>query len=214
MIIPLANMPEIDELRGRLQRSEHENDLLREQLRLLRSQLYGRKSERLSASSEYTQLMLFDEPATAPGKVEEFKGVDVAAHTRKKVGRKPLPENLPRVEIVHDIAEKDKICGCGNAKSRIGEEIMEQLDIMPALIQVLRHIRPKYACRQCEGVEDDGPTVAIAPPPPQIIPKSIVSAGLLAHVLVTKFADAVPFYRQEGQFTRLGVEVSRTVSAY
>lgn len=210
MITPLANMPEIDELRGRLQRSEHENDLLREQLRLLRSQLYGRKSERLSASSGCTQLMLFDEPAADPGKVEEFKGVDVAAHTRKKVGRKPLPEDLPRVEIVHDIAEKDKICGCGNAKSRIGEEIMEQLDIMPARIQVLRHVRPKYACRQCEGVEDDGPTVAIAPPPPQIIPKSIVSAGLLAHVLVTKFADAVPFYRQEGQFTRLGVEVSRT----
>ncbi|MBU0909154.1 MAG: IS66 family transposase zinc-finger binding domain-containing protein, partial [Proteobacteria bacterium] len=170
MITPLANMPEIDELRGRLQRSEHENDLLREQLRLLRSQLYGRKSERLSASSEYTQLMLFDEPVAAPEKVEEFKGVDVTAHTRKKVGRKPLPEDLPRVEIVHDIAEKDKICGCGNAKSRIGEEVMEQLDIMPARIQVLRHIRPKYACRQCEGVEDDGPTVAIAPPPPQIIP--------------------------------------------
>jgi len=211
MIPPIADIPEIDILRGQLQRAEHENDLLHEQLRLLRSQLYGRKSERLSAASGFTQLMLFDEPAAAAEeKAEATKRVNVPAHSRKKAGRKPLPADLPRVEIVHDVAEQDKICGCGSVKSRIGEEVLEQLDIIPSSIQVLRHIRPKYACRQCEGVEDDGPTVIIAPAPPQIIAKSIVSAGLLAHVLVTKFADAVPFYRQESQFGRLGVEISRT----
>jgi len=201
---------EVDALRGSLRRSEHENDLLREQLRLLRAQLYGKKSERLVPPSA-TQLLLFDEPAApeAEGAVPA-PAIEVPAHTRRKSGRQPLPEDLPRVEIIHDIAETEKVCGCGHDKSRIGEETSEQLDYIPATLQVLRHIRPKYACRYCEGVEGHGPTVMIAPPPAQIIPKSIVSAGLLAHILATKYVDAVPFYRQEGQFRRLGVEISRT----
>jgi transposase len=111
---------------------------------------------------------------------------------------------------VHDLAAEEKICGCGSELSRIGEEVSEQLDIVPAKIQVIRNIRPKYACRRCEGVGADGPTVKIAPPPPQIIPKSIVSPSLLAHVLTGKFVDAVPFFRQEKQFSRLGIEISRT----
>jgi transposase len=95
-------------------------------------------------------------------------------------------------------------------KSRIGEETSERLDIIPARIQVIRDIRPKYACRCCEGVEDEGPTVSIAPPPAYLIPKGIATAGLLAHVLTAKFADALPFYRQAKQFERIGVELSRT----
>jgi transposase len=94
--------------------------------------------------------------------------------------------------------------------SRIGEEVSEQLDIIPAKIQVIRNIRPKYACKQCEGIKDEGATVKIAPVPPQIIPKSIVSPGLLAHILTGKFIDHLPFYRQEKQLRRLGVDVSRT----
>lgn len=216
VIIPGMNsegfcLPEIDALQSRLQRSELENELLREQVRLLRLQLFGRKTESSQSLSGQQQLLLFNESIEsceqAPATIDE---IVVPQHTRKKNGRKPLPESLPRVEIVHDVADEAKVCGCGTAKSRIGEDVSEQLDIVPARIQVLRHVRPKYACRLCEGVEDDGPTVTIAPPPVQIIPKSIASAGLLAHVLVTKFADAVPFYRQEGLFARLGVEVNRT----
>lgn len=74
---------------------------------------------------------------------------------------------------------------------------------------MIRHIRPKYACRKCEGVETEGTTVKIAEPPKQIIPKSIATAGLLAHILTAKFCDALPFYRQEKQFTRLGTELGR-----
>ena len=154
------------------------------------------------------QLLLFDIPEVDPeAGVEEE--VEVPAHSRKKSGRKPLPENLPRVEVVHDIAEEEKVCGCGAALERIGEEVSEKLDIIPAIIRVIRHIRPKYGCRCCEGVEDDGATVKIAAVPPQIIPKGIASAGLLAHLLTAKYADALPFYRQEKQFTRLGVEIGR-----
>ena len=73
----------------------------------------------------------------------------------------------------------------------------------------IRHIRPKYACRICEGVEDDGPTVKTALLPPQIIPQGIVTPGFLAHIVVAKYADALPLYRQEDQFARLGLDISR-----
>ena len=112
--------------------------------------------------------------------------------------------------MVHDIKEEDKVCSCGCELKKIGEETSEQLDIKPAEIQVIRHIRPKYACPACESVEDDGPAVKVAPVPPQIIPKSIVSPSLLAHILTGKFIDHTPFYRQEKQLVRLGVDVSRT----
>ena len=201
---------QIDVLRGRVEQVEKENEFLREQLRLLTAQLYGRKSERLP-QGESPQLLLFDEPAVEEVEEEAAEEtIEVAGHRRAKTGRKPLPEHLPRVEIIHDVPEEQKRCGCGAEKSRIGEEVAEQLDVIPARVQVLRHIRPKYACRQCEGVEDNGPAVVIAPPPAQLIPKSMASAGLLAYILVGKFADALPFYRQERMFKRLGVEINRT----
>ena len=135
----------------------------------------------------------------------------IAAHSRKKRGRKPLPDDLPRVEIIHDLSEEEKQCACGQLKSCIGQEVSEKLDYIPARLQVQRHVRLKYACKNCEGVEDDGPTVMIAPVPAQLIPKSNATAGLLAHIAVSKFADAVPLYRQEKIFGRLGIDLSRAV---
>lgn len=192
-------------------RYDKETDLLLEQIRHLRDKLFGRKSEKVTTGSGARPLPLFDLPEPEDSELPEAekKEVPVAAHTRKKCGRKPLPENLPRIEVIHDLAKEEKICACGCELVRIGEEVSEQLDIVPARIQVIRHVRPKYACRQCEGVEDDGPSVKIAPAPAQIIPKSMASPGLLAHVLTGKFVDALPFYRQEKQFVRLGVELSR-----
>jgi transposase len=191
-------------------RYNKDTELFLEQIRELRDKLFGRKSEKIPTGSEAVQLPLFDMPEPEKVEGEEAEVVEIPAHTRKKCGRKALPEDLPRVEVVHDIPENEKICGCGNELTRIGEEVSEQLDIVPARIQVIKNIRPKYACRACEGVEDSGPTVKIAPVPAQIIPKSIVTSGLLAHVLTGKFVDAMPFYRQEKQFSRLGVEISRT----
>jgi transposase len=136
--------------------------------------------------------------------------IEVPAHTRRKIGRKPLPADLPRIEVVHDLSEEEQVCGCGCMMVRIGQDTSEQLDIVPARMQVIRHIRYKYACKACEGVESEGPTVKIAPVPEQIIPKSIATPGLLAHIFTAKFVDAVPFYRQEKQFERLGVELNRT----
>lgn len=214
------SVPESSEMVGSLAEKalKVENEYLRAQVRdlseenkLLRLKLYSRISESFNLDSNEIQMTLFpelfsDEKTFEP---ENHETTTIKEHNRKKPGRKKLPEDLERIEIIHDIPEKDKICGCGSSKDCIGEEVSEKLGIEPARLWVERHVRPKYACHSCEGVEDDGKAVAIAPVPPQMIPKSIASPSLLAHVFVSKFCDALPFYRQEKQFERYGVEISR-----
>lgn len=189
---------------------------LKGQMELLLAQIYGKKSEKRRSSLEDTdQINFFDlvdgglslddlHIDTAP---EEVK---VPAYTRKKSGRKPLPEHLERIPVIHDIPEDQKICGCGDTMTRIGEEFSEQLKYTPAKLQVIRNIRPKYACKGCEGIETIGSTVKIAPPPRQLLPKTITTPELLAQIVTAKFVDANPFYRQEKQFERLGYKISRT----
>ncbi len=187
---------------------QSEIKILNEQIQSLRDKLFGRKTEK--ARWDDNQLSLFNIPGPECPILEEPEETKVASHTRKKRGRKPLPENLPRVEVIHELTEEERQCGCGCLKTRSGQEVSEQLDIIPAKMQVIRNIRYKYACKKCEGVEDDGPTVSIARMPEQMIPKSMATPGLLAHILTAKFADALPFYRQEKQFTRIGVELPRS----
>ena len=186
---------------------------LEEENRVLRLALFAPKTEKNKYVFDNKQLVLpfFDMPENPPvKKEEEDQGeIEIPGHTRKKRGRKTLPDDLPRVEIYHDIPEEDKICSCSRTMEIIDEETSEKLDMTPPKMHVVVHIRPKYACKKCEGVEDDGPTVKIAPPPAQIIPKSIATATLLAYILVAKFCDALPFYRQEKIFTRLGIDISR-----
>jgi transposase len=193
-----------------IQKQNLEIDFLKEQIQLLTAQLYQKKSEKRSLEDIPGQLNFFEGPAEASVIEKTQEKIIVAEHTRKKSGRKPLPESLPRVEVVHDIPEEQKQCGCGSMLSRIGEEISEQLNYIPAKLEVIRHIRPKYACKSCEGTETEGATVKIMPPPKQIIPKSIATAALLAYIMIAKFVDAMPFYRQEKQFSRLGYEISRS----
>jgi transposase len=166
-------------------------DLLEEFVRLLKQKRFGRSSEKGSAS----QMGLFNEAESDLAEREEAEATEaketitVPAHERKKPGRKPLPTWIPRVEILHDLAPEEKICGHdGHALVEIGREISEQLEFIPARIEVLRHIRPKYGCPACKS------GVKIAPLPPQPIPKSMASPGLLAHVAVSKYADGLPLY--------------------
>jgi len=180
--------------------------VLEEELRLLRNRIFGRRSEQLSAE-ELKLAGLFSEAELPPPRVQTPEAsIEVAAHRRAKPGRKPLPADLPREEVIHDIPEEEKICSCcGAPLVRIGQETSEQLEYVPARMKAIRHVRPKYACKKCEAAE----SMKIAPVPAQIIEKSIVTPGLLAFVLVAKFCDAIPFYRQEKQFARIGVELSR-----
>jgi transposase len=206
------NLPDdAQSLKQIISSQQQQIDYLQEMVRLLKNELFGRKSEALPAVTS-NQMPLFDSNAPVEP-IEKDEELAIPAHTRKKRGRKPLPEDLPRVEVVHDLPEEEKHCACGADLSRIGEEICEKLDYVPAKMQVIRHIRPKYACKKCEGVDDDGPTVRIAPPAEQLIPKSIATEGLLAHIAVSKFADALPLYRQQKMFERLGVDISRSTLA-
>jgi len=221
MDVDLKNLPDdaslpkyvvvslVDELEVKYQEKIH---YLEEQLRLFKNELFGRSSEKRHEPHP-DQLPLFagDDDQTAAGEQPRDDKIVIAAHVRKKRGRKPLPKDLPRVDIIHDLSEDEKQCACGARLSRFSEEICEKLDYVPARLRVERHIRYKYACKNCEGVEDDGPTVRIAPAPVQLIPKSNATAGLLAHIAVSKFADGLPLYRQHKVFDRLGIELSRAV---
>jgi transposase len=190
--------------------SQRRIDHLEEMVRLLKNEIFGRKSEKHPVA-DIRQFPLFDENQddTADGQDQSPDSQPVSGHTRRKPVRKPLPDDLPQVDIVHDLDESEKTCACGCPLSRIGEEVCLKLRYTPAQMVVERHIRPKYACKGCEGVEDDGPTVKIAPVPPQLIPKSIATGSLVAHIVCAKFEDALPLYRQEKMFARLGIDLSR-----
>ena len=126
---------------------------------------------------------------------------------KKKAGRKPLPPELPRRRIEYDVPETEKVCACGCMRECIGEQTSEQLEIIPATLQVLVHVRKKYACKHCE----DG--VVTAPLPAQPIPKSNASPSLLANIAVAKYQDALPLYRQESVLKRQGIELPRNTLA-
>jgi transposase len=180
---------------------------LQEQLNLALARRYAASSEKISPD----QVRLFDEAEAAAeeaddGEVEERVTV-VGEHTRRKRGRRPLPESLPRIEVVHELDANDRHCEHdGAALTEIGEVTSEQLDIIPAQIRVIRHVRKQYAC-EC------GQCIKTAPLPAQPIPKSLASPGLLAHVVVSKYQDALPLYRQEQILQRIGVELGRATLA-
>ena len=213
IVVSLVNETEVkyNELEVKYQEKIH---YLEEQLRLLKNELFGRSTERRTLPHP-DQLPLFEndnDQATEQAPTDQGT-IAIAAHVRKKRGRKPLPKDLPRIDIIHDLREDEKQCACGAQLSCIGQEVSEKLDYIPAQLRVERHIRLKYACKSCEGVEDEGPTVKIAAGPVQLIPKSNASAGLLAHIAVSKFADGLPLYRQQKIFDRLGVELPRATLA-
>lgn len=188
---------------------------LTEKVELFKAWYFAKRSEKQAKpSSAEQQYWLFDEAEFAvevePEPEEEAEKIEVPAHSRAKKGRKPISPVYPREDVVLDIPEEEKTCACGCELTRIGEVVSEKLDIIPQEIRVLRQIRPKYACRSCEGTEDAGPTVKVAPAPPQLIKQGIVTPGLLAYILINKFCDGLPFYRQNKMFGRLGVDISRS----
>ena len=201
----------VDDLEVKYQEKIH---YLEEQLRLFKNELFGRSSEnRHEPHPDQMPLFEGDDDQAASDTQTSENTIVIAAHARKKRGRKALPKDLPRIDIIHDLSEEEKQCDCGQDKDCIGQDVSEKLDFIPARLQVERHIRLKYACKSCEGVDDDGPTVMIAPPPVQLIPKSNSTAGLLAHIAVSKFADGLPLYRQQNIFGRLGIDLPRAVMA-
>jgi transposase len=187
---------------------------LQERYDLLVYQRFARSAEQLLRDKK--QPFIFAEAAPQDGDEDEKDGANPAAtqevkpYKRHARGRKPIDPIIPReVEIV-DIPEADKVCACGCALKKMGEEVSERLEIVAPRIYVRHIVRPKYACPECEGADDpDKPTVRVAPAPASIIPGSISTPSLLSTILTAKYQDHLPFYRQELQFERIGAHISR-----
>jgi len=184
---------------------------IKEQYDLLVYKRFARSAEQLQTDDK--QQLLFtseNEEEEVSQKLKPEEHTEVKSHQRRKPGRRPLDPNLPRKEILIDIPESEKTCACGAKLTRIGEETSEKLQIIPMQIYVEKTVRPKYACRQCEGTEDEEEaTVRIATVPPSIIPKSIASPSLLSTVFTYKFERHLPYYRQEKLYEQVGADVSR-----
>jgi transposase len=184
--------------------------LLEEENRWLKAQLFGRSSEKAAREeANPDQAWLFNEiEVLAKSAQDGSEKITVPSYERTRRGRKQLSAALPRVEILHDLSEAEKLCPTdGAVLERIGEETSEQLEFVPAQVRVLRHIRPKYACPCCRS------GVKIAPVPLTLFPKSIATPSLLAQIATAKFVDGTPLYRQEPQFGRLGIALGRATMA-
>jgi len=159
---------------------------------------FGQSSERLAREIEQLELEL-DELHEEEGARAAARPAVVQALIEKPV-RRPLPKHLPRQEEVH---EPSCTCpNCGGAMRKLGEDVTEVLDYVPASFKVIRHVRPKLSCRVCE-------TIVQVPMPSLPVERGRPGPGLLAHVLVAKYADHLPLYRQSGIYAREGVERKR-----
>ena len=186
-----------------------EIEKLKFQLAKLRRMQFGRSSERINRQIAQLELRLEElEAAQAEdaAKAEaETPGPAAPGRKRNKSARKPLPDHLPREEVVHQPAG-DGACTCpecGRGMSKLGEDVTEVLDYVPGLFQVIRHIRPKYACDACDAITQ-------APAPAMPTPRGRATPAMLAHLLVGKFCDHLPLYRQSEIYAREGLDLDRS----
>lgn len=195
---------QIELLKNKLKAKEQENQELVDLITQLRRKSYGSSSEQVSSE----QLGMFDEAESEALKPEipDEETVTVDSHQRKVRGkREKLPESLSREVVIIDV--DDKKCSSDGAELKcIGEEVSEKLEIIPAKIRVIRTIRKKYACPECE-------LFVTAKAPLELIPKSMASSSLLAYIATAKYVDGLPLYRQEAIFNRYKIDLHRQTMA-
>lgn len=203
---------ENESLKASLHFANEDIKVLREALRLMKLKLYGRSSEKMSSEhSDEIQESLFG-PDEVPEEPEsDDDDVVVPAYRRKKSGRKPLPKDLPREEVIHEVDECERVCACcGEERPELEPKTSEKLKYIPAKVVVEVHIRKTYGeCPTCAGLEDGASGVVTAPAPAQLIPKSFATASLLAYTVTSKFVDGLPFYRLEKQLMRQKIPLCR-----
>jgi transposase len=190
-----------EELRTRSDQIEHLKLLVEK----LRRTIFGKKSEKIVVQLQQLELEL-EELETAQAAAETIAdGVRPEAAPQARPKRKPLPAHLPRQAVTHT---PEHMCcpDCGGSLKQFGEDVSEQLEYVPESFKVIRHVRPKFACTACERVVE-----AAAPPRP--IERGLAGPALLAHVLVSKFCDHQPLYRQSEIYARQGVEIERSTLA-
>jgi transposase len=166
---------------------------------------FAAQSERFNAEQRSLLEETLDADLQAVSEeIERLAPAATAPREREQPKRRPLPANLPRREVRHE--PEDTTCSCGCQMKRIGEDVAEKLDYQPGVFTVERHVRGKWACARCEKLVQ-------APVAPHIIDKGIPTASLLAQVLVAKYADHLPLYRQETIFGRAGFAIPRSTLA-
>ena len=191
--------------RLRIDRDQLKIQSLTFELAQLKRLRFGKRNESLTAEQlDFFTESLDEDLGAVSAEIEQSEQA-AAVTTRKprdKAGRQALPDHLPRIEHIHE--PENCTCGqCGQGLVKIGEDISEQLDVVPAQFTVHRHIRPQYACRSCETVTAD-------PIPPAIIDGGMATPGLLTWVLIGKYADHLPLYRLEQMAARSGVTLARS----
>ena len=177
---------------------------LKEEYLALKRLLYGPRRERFT--EDPNQQHLFETAALTSIPVPEpaLEDQTQSPKKRKGHGRRPIPDHIPRRDVLHDVPEEERTCGCGREKAKIGEDTAEQLDYEPGKLLVLRHIYPKYACSCCKDGVTQEPRVA-GP-----IAGGLAGPGLASYVIVSKFAVHIPLYRQQDELARAGVFLSRS----
>lgn len=179
------------------------NAKLSHELAILKRLKFAAQSEKFTSEQRQLFAETFDEDAAAVALEFSVPVSDMpeAVKAKAKPKRTALPAELPRTEIRHE--PNSTTCTCGCTLHRMGEEVSEKLDYVPGTFTVERHIRGTWACRDCEAIVQ-------APMPAHVIDKGLATAGLIAHVGVSKFADHIPLYRQSGMFARAGLELSES----
>jgi transposase len=184
-----------------------EIEKLKFQIAKLRRMQFGRSSERVTRQIEQLELQL-EELET--GAAEEAVKAEVEEQTapireRKQPKRKPLPEHLPRQAVTHEPVDNGACTcpDCGGGMARLGEDVSEVLDYVPGHFQVIRHVRPKYACTACDAITQ-------APAPAMPTPRGRATPAMLAHLLASKYCDHLPLYRQNEIYAREGLDLGRS----
>jgi len=190
-----------DELRSRSERIEH----LKLMVEKLRHMIFGNKSEKIVIKLEQLQLELEEEETTHAELEAAAERVAPAKQRKPRPQRKPLPEHLPR-EVVAHAPNCDCCPDCGAQLRHFGDDVSEQLEYVPETFKVIRHVRPKFTCTGCDRVVE-------APAPSRPIERGLAGPSLLAHVIVSKFGDHLPLFRQSEIYARQGVEISRSTLA-
>ena len=195
---------QITELTQALSSRELQIEALQLQILALRRRQFGRKSEQLDGQIEQLELKL-EELQTDEG---QSLAPDVPEAPKKRAARparKPLPEHLPR-DVQEHMPAAVACPDCGGALAKLGEDVSEMLEYVPASFKVIRHVRPKLGCTCCDCIVQ-------APAVSRPIARGLAGPGLLAHVLVAKFCDHLPLYRQSQIYAREGVELERSTLA-
>jgi transposase len=183
------------------------------QQQLLR-RLYGRSSEKIDPKQMalFAEMLKALEAQNPPAAPEPAPVAPPATAPRKGHGRRRIPDDLPRERVLHDLPENEKPCPCcGTLRVVIGQEVSEQLDIEPAKLKVIEHVRLKYICKDCEKkAAEGGPQITVAEKPLAPIEKSLAAPGLLAYLIVSRFCDHLPYHRLERILDRAGIPLARS----